>query len=82
MTLASDLLETCREVITMRQNPSRLAAVFRMCWEVLFAMFREAEDQAFGDNRPHPTSTSLCATPLKRAVPPIGVRCNASASGA
>ena len=29
----------CREVMTMRQNPSKLAAVGRMCWEVLLDIF-------------------------------------------
>jgi hypothetical protein len=27
------------EVITKRQNPRRFADVFRICWEVLFAIF-------------------------------------------
>jgi hypothetical protein len=26
------------DVITKRQNPNRVAEVFRMCWEVLFAI--------------------------------------------
>jgi hypothetical protein len=34
----SEVLEICREVITKRQKPKRLAAVVSMCWEVLFAM--------------------------------------------
>jgi hypothetical protein len=31
----------CKEVITKRQNPSRVADVFRMCWEVLFAILQK-----------------------------------------
>jgi predicted solute-binding protein len=38
MILASVLLARCNDVITKRQNPRRLAAVFRICCEVLFAM--------------------------------------------
>jgi hypothetical protein len=38
MVLAVILLLTCNEVITKRQNPRRLAAVFKICWEVLFAI--------------------------------------------
>lgn len=30
----------CKEVITKRQNPKRLAAVLNMCWEVLVAIFK------------------------------------------
>ena len=29
---------TWKDVITMRQNPKRLAEVLNMCWEVLFAI--------------------------------------------
>lgn len=36
--LFSTLLETCKEVIIKRQNPSKLAEVFKMCCDVLFAI--------------------------------------------
>ena len=36
MMLASALFAIRREVMTIRQKPRRFAAVFRMCWEVLF----------------------------------------------
>jgi hypothetical protein len=36
--LDADILVICSEVITNRQNPRRLADVFKMCWDVLFAM--------------------------------------------
>jgi hypothetical protein len=38
MILDNDRLLTWKEVMTMRQNPKRLAEVLKMCWEVLFAM--------------------------------------------
>ncbi len=39
--LDSAWLETWNDVITKRQNPSRLAEVLNMCWEVLFAMVKQ-----------------------------------------
>ena len=36
--LVAALSLTCREVITKRQNPRRLADVLRMCFDVLFAI--------------------------------------------
>ncbi len=36
--LVSMISEMCREVITKRQNPSKLADVLRMCLDVLLAM--------------------------------------------
>jgi len=30
----------CNEVITKRQNPKRFADVFKICWEVLFAILQ------------------------------------------
>lgn len=38
MMLVNDRLLTWKEVMTMRQNPKRLAEVVKMCWEVLFAI--------------------------------------------
>jgi hypothetical protein len=38
--LVSIWLLTCNDVITKRQKPRRLAAVFRMCWDVLLAMMQ------------------------------------------
>jgi hypothetical protein len=35
----SDLLVKCKEVIMNKQKPSRLAAVPKMCCDVLFAIF-------------------------------------------
>jgi len=29
---------TCNEVITKRQKPKRVADVFKICWDVLFAI--------------------------------------------
>ena len=39
--LEAELLEMCKEVITKRQNPNRFAAVFSICWEVLFGIKSE-----------------------------------------
>ncbi len=36
----SVLLDMCKEVITNRQKPNKLAAVFKMCCEVLFATLK------------------------------------------
>lgn len=38
MMLDSVRLPICKEVITKRQNPNKLAEVLRMCCEVLLAM--------------------------------------------
>ena len=44
--LNSALFVICKEVITIRQNPKRLAEVPSMCWDVIFAIkyFLSAED--------------------------------------
>jgi hypothetical protein len=39
MMLDSVVLLICNEVITTRQNPRRLADVFSICCEVVFAIF-------------------------------------------
>ncbi len=36
MSLISEYLELCKEVMTNRQNPSKVAEVFRICCDVLF----------------------------------------------
>lgn len=36
MMLVSEKSETCTDVMTKRQNPNRLAAVLRICCDVLF----------------------------------------------
>jgi len=41
--LDSDLFVICNEVITNRQNPRRFAEVFKMCWEVVFAIYIKGE---------------------------------------
>ena len=38
--LDSILVLICNEVITKRQNPNRFADVFKICWEVLFAILQ------------------------------------------
>jgi len=38
--LDSILVLICNEVITKRQNPKRFADVFKICWEVLFAILQ------------------------------------------
>lgn len=40
MMCVSILLAICREVITKRQNPRRVADVFRICCDVLFAIIQ------------------------------------------
>jgi hypothetical protein len=37
----SVLSAMCNEVITKRQNPSKLAEVFKICCEVLFAIIQK-----------------------------------------
>lgn len=39
--LASAWLEMCSDVMTTRQNPSRLADVFSICCEVLFGILKD-----------------------------------------
>ncbi len=37
----SERLAISNDVITKRQKPNRLAEVFKMCWDVLFAMVQD-----------------------------------------
>jgi hypothetical protein len=39
--LVSVLLVTCKEVITIRQNPRRFTDVLKMCSDVFFAIYNE-----------------------------------------
>ena len=39
--LFCDSLEICSDVITIKQNPSRFAEVFRICCEVLLAIAKD-----------------------------------------